>query len=133
MEDLMASSDFVNLIGAERVLYGSDYPHPEGLTQPRHYVDALHHLNRRSGEDHGRQSRPTDVGVTANLPWQIIPELVLSTADRFGDAEAVVDGSLRLSFVQLTDRIRCAAGTFASFGIERVTELRSGHPTRSNG
>jgi predicted TIM-barrel fold metal-dependent hydrolase len=38
-------SDLVDLIGAERVLYGSDYPHPEGLAQPRHYVDALHHLN----------------------------------------------------------------------------------------
>jgi len=45
--------------------------------------------------------------------------MVLSTADRFGDAEAVVDGSLRLSFAQLTDRIRCAAGAFASFGIEK--------------
>jgi acyl-CoA synthetase (AMP-forming)/AMP-acid ligase II len=57
--------------------------------------------------------------VTANLPWQTIPEMVLSTADRFGDAEAVVDGSLRLNFAQLTDRIRCAAGAFASFGIEK--------------
>jgi acyl-CoA synthetase (AMP-forming)/AMP-acid ligase II len=57
--------------------------------------------------------------VTSGQSWQTIPELVLSTADRFGDAEAVVDGSLRLSFVQLTDRIRCAAGAFASFGIEK--------------
>jgi HIP---CoA ligase len=57
--------------------------------------------------------------VTDAVPWQTIPEMVLSTADRFGDAEAVVDGSLRLSFAQLTDRIRCAAGAFASFGIEK--------------
>jgi acyl-CoA synthetase (AMP-forming)/AMP-acid ligase II len=57
--------------------------------------------------------------VTSGQSWQTIPELVLSTADRFGDAEAVVDGSLRLSFVQLTDRIRCAAGAFASLGIEK--------------
>ena len=28
-------------------------------------------------------------------PWQTIPEMVLSAADRFGDAEAVVDGPLR--------------------------------------
>jgi predicted TIM-barrel fold metal-dependent hydrolase len=38
-------SDLVGLIGAERVLYGSDYPHPEGLAQPRHYVDALQYLS----------------------------------------------------------------------------------------
>jgi acyl-CoA synthetase (AMP-forming)/AMP-acid ligase II len=45
--------------------------------------------------------------------------MVLSAADRFGDAEAVVDGPLRLSFVQLADRIRRAAGAFAEFGIQR--------------
>lgn len=38
-------SDLVELIGVERVLYGSDYPHPEGLAQPRHYADALGHLS----------------------------------------------------------------------------------------
>ena len=37
-------SDLVDLIGVERVLYGSDYPHPEGLAQPRHYADALQYL-----------------------------------------------------------------------------------------
>jgi predicted TIM-barrel fold metal-dependent hydrolase len=37
--------DLVDLIGAERVLYGSDYPHPEGLAQPLHYADALTHLD----------------------------------------------------------------------------------------
>lgn len=45
--------------------------------------------------------------------------MVLSTADRFGDAEAVVDGPLRLSFTELVDRIRCTAGAFAELGIER--------------
>jgi acyl-CoA synthetase (AMP-forming)/AMP-acid ligase II len=45
--------------------------------------------------------------------------MVLSTADRLGDAEAVVDGSLRLSFTEVVDRIRCAAGAFAEFGVER--------------
>ena len=33
--------------------------------------------------------------MTASQPWQTIPEMVLSAADRFGDAEAVVDGPLR--------------------------------------
>ena len=53
----------------------------------------------------------------ANQPWQTIPEMVLSAADRFGDAEAVVDGPLRFSFTELVERICCAAGAFADLGI----------------
>jgi HIP---CoA ligase len=45
--------------------------------------------------------------------------MVLSAGDRFGDAEAVVDGPLRLSFTALTHRIRRAAGAFASAGVEK--------------
>jgi predicted TIM-barrel fold metal-dependent hydrolase len=37
-EDLAALAD---LIGVERVLFGSDYPHPEGLAEPATYVDEL--------------------------------------------------------------------------------------------
>lgn len=48
-----------------------------------------------------------------------IPEMVLSAADRFGDAEAVVDGPLRLSFVDVADRIRAAAGALADFGVRK--------------
>jgi predicted TIM-barrel fold metal-dependent hydrolase len=33
--------DVVRLIGADRVLFGSDYPHPEGLAEPTSYVDRL--------------------------------------------------------------------------------------------
>lgn len=43
--------------------------------------------------------------------------MVLSAADRFGDAEAVVDGPLRLTYVDLAHRIRCAAGAFAEAGV----------------
>ncbi|MGZ4526798.1 MAG: FadD3 family acyl-CoA ligase [Mycobacterium sp.] len=43
--------------------------------------------------------------------------MVLSAADRFGDAEAVVDGPLRLTFTEVVDRIRCAAGAFADLGV----------------
>jgi acyl-CoA synthetase (AMP-forming)/AMP-acid ligase II len=57
--------------------------------------------------------------VTHQEIWQTIPEMVLSAADRFGDAEAVVDGPLRLSFAEIVDRIRCAAGAFADLGIEK--------------
>jgi HIP---CoA ligase len=45
--------------------------------------------------------------------------MVLSAADRFGDGEAVVDGPLRLSFAELTERIRCGAGAFAAAGVEQ--------------
>jgi acyl-CoA synthetase (AMP-forming)/AMP-acid ligase II len=55
----------------------------------------------------------------ASQIWQTIPEMVVSAADRFGDAEAVVDGSLRLIFSELVDRIRCAAGAFADLGIDK--------------
>lgn len=57
--------------------------------------------------------------MTHQQRWQTIPELVASAADRFGDAEAVVDGPLRLSFAALVDRIRCAAGAFADLGIAK--------------
>jgi acyl-CoA synthetase (AMP-forming)/AMP-acid ligase II len=43
--------------------------------------------------------------------------MVLSAADRFGDAEAIVDGPLRLTFSQIVERIRCAAGAFAELSI----------------
>ena len=53
------------------------------------------------------------------MTWETIPQMVLSTADRFGDAEAVVDGELRLTFIELVEKIRCAAGAFAQLGIEK--------------
>ena len=51
--------------------------------------------------------------------WETIPEMVLSAADRFGDAEAIVDGPLRYTFREVVDRIRCAAGAFADLGVEK--------------
>ncbi len=40
-EDLGALAD---LIGEDNVLFGSDYPHPEGLAEPRSYMNALNHV-----------------------------------------------------------------------------------------
>jgi acyl-CoA synthetase (AMP-forming)/AMP-acid ligase II len=45
--------------------------------------------------------------------------MVLSAADRFGDAEAIVDGPLRLTFSQVVNGICCAAGAFADLGVEK--------------
>ena len=41
-EDL---GELVDLIGVDRVLFGSDYPHPEGLAQPTSYVNAIQGLS----------------------------------------------------------------------------------------
>jgi HIP---CoA ligase len=57
--------------------------------------------------------------VTDTQPWETIPEMVLSAADRFGDAEAIVDGPLRYTFRDVVDRIRCAAGAFVDLGIDK--------------
>ncbi len=46
--------------------------------------------------------------------------MVLSVGDRFGDAEAVVDGGdLRITFTELVDLVRRAAGALASAGIDK--------------
>lgn len=53
------------------------------------------------------------------MKGETIPRMVLGAADRFGDAEAVVDGQLRLTFRELADRVRTAAGAFAAAGVGR--------------
>jgi hypothetical protein len=40
-DDVVALS---SLIGAESVLAGSDYPHPEGLAEPREFLEEFHGL-----------------------------------------------------------------------------------------
>ncbi|MBB3602978.1 acyl-CoA synthetase (AMP-forming)/AMP-acid ligase II [Mycolicibacterium sp. BK556] len=57
--------------------------------------------------------------MTDSQTWQTIPEMVLSAADRFGDSEAVVDGPLRLTFTEVAQRVRCAAGAFAELGVDK--------------
>jgi predicted TIM-barrel fold metal-dependent hydrolase len=34
-------AELAGIIGVERVLFGSDYPHPEGLADPVTYIDAI--------------------------------------------------------------------------------------------
>jgi acyl-CoA synthetase (AMP-forming)/AMP-acid ligase II len=53
------------------------------------------------------------------MRWTSIPHLVASAGERFGDAEAVVDGPLRLSFAELAHRVRVAAGACAAAGIDK--------------
>ncbi|MFF0490174.1 FadD3 family acyl-CoA ligase [Nocardia sp. NPDC004068] len=51
------------------------------------------------------------------MSWESIPHLVRDAAERFGDAEAVVDGRVRWSFAELARRVRRAAGAYAAAGI----------------
>ncbi|WP_026401975.1 FadD3 family acyl-CoA ligase [Actinomadura rifamycini] len=51
------------------------------------------------------------------MAWETIPRLVRGAGDRFGDAEAVVDGPLRLTFAELAERVRTAAGAFRAQGV----------------
>jgi predicted TIM-barrel fold metal-dependent hydrolase len=44
-EDLGALAE---LIGVDHVLFGSDYPHPEGLADPVSYIDELEALDEGS-------------------------------------------------------------------------------------
>ncbi|WP_405137831.1 amidohydrolase family protein [Nocardia sp. NBC_01388] len=37
-------TDLIDLVGVDRVLFGSDYPHPEGLAEPTHFADMLTQL-----------------------------------------------------------------------------------------
>ena len=46
----------IDCIGVDRVLFGSDYPHTEGLADPLSYLDDIADLpTRRPAQDHGRQ------------------------------------------------------------------------------
>jgi len=72
------------------------------------------------------QSRPACRRPTVGPAFQTIPELVRGAGDRFGDVEAVADGPLRLTFAELADRVRVAAGAFASAGVGRGDRVRSG-------
>ena len=50
-----------DLLGEDHVLFGSDYPHPEGLEHPAAYANDLeHHGPERVAEVHGRQPRQAD-------------------------------------------------------------------------
>ena len=71
-EDLGALAE---LIGVDHVLFGSDYPHPEGLADPASYVDELEGASRRDRpQDHGWQPGPSHErrgrGPSMSERWQ---------------------------------------------------------------
>jgi acyl-CoA synthetase (AMP-forming)/AMP-acid ligase II len=60
-------------------------------------------------------SSPPAEDERADLRWTSVPGLVASAAERFGDAEALVDGELRLSFSELeAEALRVTAAAMAA-------------------
>jgi predicted TIM-barrel fold metal-dependent hydrolase len=42
--------ELADIVGVERVLFGSDYPHPEGLAEPVRYIDVLNERTKLTEE-----------------------------------------------------------------------------------
>jgi predicted TIM-barrel fold metal-dependent hydrolase len=43
--------ELAGIVGVDRVLFGSDYPHPEGLAEPLRYIDVLDERTNLSDDD----------------------------------------------------------------------------------
>jgi acyl-CoA synthetase (AMP-forming)/AMP-acid ligase II len=59
-----------------------------------------------------------ETGIRGDLEWGTTPNLVRSAAERFGDAEALVDGDVRLTFRQLGDAVVDAGRAFVVAGLQ---------------
>jgi acyl-CoA synthetase (AMP-forming)/AMP-acid ligase II len=59
-----------------------------------------------------------ETGIRGDLEWGTIPALARAAADRFGEAEAVVDGDVRLTFTELATAADRAGRAFLAAGIE---------------
>jgi HIP---CoA ligase len=59
-----------------------------------------------------------DEDPRADLTWGTIPQAVTDGAVRFGSAEALVDGDVRLSFAQLADVVDLYARGFMAAGVD---------------
>jgi HIP---CoA ligase len=56
--------------------------------------------------------------LRGDLEWGTLPGLLAGAAERFGDAEALVDGTVTLTFGQLRGAAREAARAFIALGVE---------------
>jgi predicted TIM-barrel fold metal-dependent hydrolase len=46
--------ELADIVGVDRVLFGSDYPHPEGLAEPVRYIDVLDERTKLTEEEKAR-------------------------------------------------------------------------------
>jgi acyl-CoA synthetase (AMP-forming)/AMP-acid ligase II len=65
-----------------------------------------------------------------DLLWASIPAMAADAAKRFGNAEAVVDGSRRMSFAQLAADFRRVTAALLAWGIERGERVAVWAPNR---
>jgi len=56
--------------------------------------------------------------MRGDMEWGSIPGLVRSAAERYADAEAVVDGRTRISYAELGARVERAAAACLAAGVE---------------
>ncbi|MDG2305528.1 MAG: FadD3 family acyl-CoA ligase [Candidatus Binatia bacterium] len=68
--------------------------------------------------------------MRGDLLWSTIPEMAIDAATRFGDAEAVVDGPRRVSFIELAGDFRRVTAALATSGIERGDRVAIWAPNR---
>ena len=71
--------------------------------------------------------------MRGDLLWASIPEMAASTAVRFGDAEAVVDGSRRVTFTELVADFRRVTAALMASGSSRANASPSGRRTATSG
>src|SRR5205823_7355947 len=69
---------------------------------------------RRTVPDDSSGCSVTIPAVRGDLEWGTLPGLLIAAAERFGEAEAVVDGDVTLSFRQLHAAGREAARAFVA-------------------
>ncbi len=123
-EDLGALAE---LIGVDHVLFGSDYPHPEGLADPASYVDELAGLpdetvKKIMGGNLARlmnvERRGPAVSTTRESGPHTIPAVLAATAERFGDAPRHLDGDTHLTYAELLEQSQAFAAALVASGIE---------------
>jgi acyl-CoA synthetase (AMP-forming)/AMP-acid ligase II len=68
--------------------------------------------------------------MRGDLLWASIPEMAASTAERFGGAEAVVDGSRRVTFVELVAEFRRTTAALMAAGVEPGDRIAVWAPNR---
>jgi acyl-CoA synthetase (AMP-forming)/AMP-acid ligase II len=68
--------------------------------------------------------------MRGDLLWQSIPAMAADAAERFGAAEAVVDGARRVSFAELAADFRRVTAALMAWGIERGDRVAIWAPNR---
>ncbi|MEX5636462.1 amidohydrolase family protein [Parafrankia sp. FMc2] len=72
-------ADIVKTVGWDRVLFGSDYPHPEGLTEPRGYFKYAEGMDERRTRDFMGDNARRFIGIPVRNPaGDVAPEPVLA-------------------------------------------------------